>query len=140
VAEQAVAAATAAPLDPASRPAWPLGLFRVVATLFALATVLQPFLAGIFLSGSFSALTMHEITGQAVGGLGVLDLICAVLLWRVRGGSSIPVRFAAALLAMAVLQIFMGYGRILALHVPLGVAMVIGVGRLAVYAWREAGK
>lgn len=141
MADQAVASTVAPPGDAAGRrPGWPVGLFRAVATLYALATVLQPFLAGMFLSGSFGALKAHELTGQAVGGLGILTFVCAVLLWRVRGGSALPVRFAGGLLVATVLQIVIGYSRILVLHVPLGVAMVFGVGRLAVFAWREAGK
>jgi hypothetical protein len=139
VADQAVAT-TAAPLGAASRPAWPLGLFRGVATLYAVATVAQPFLAGLFLSGSFSALKAHEVTGQAVGGLGIVTLLCAVLLWRLRGTSTMAVRMSAGLLVADILQIILGYDRILALHIPLGVALVMGVGRLAIYAWREAGK
>jgi hypothetical protein len=139
VAEQAVAT-TAAPLGAASRAGWPLGLFRGVATFYAVATLAQPFLAGMFLSGSFSALKAHEVTGQAIGGLGFLTLLCAVLLWRLRGGSTMAIRMSAGLLVVVVLEILLGYDRILALHIPLGVGLVIGIGRLSVYAWREAGR
>lgn len=123
-----------------ARPRWPVMLFRATATVYALAAVAQPFLAGLFLSGSFSALKAHEVTGQAVGGLGILTLICAILLWRVGGGSVAAVRISGGLLVGVVLQIILGYDRLLALHVPLGVAMVAGIGRLAFFAWREAGK
>lgn len=123
-----------------ARPRWPVVLFRATATCYALAAVAQPFLAGLFLSGSFSALKAHEVTGQAVGGLGILTLICAILLWRVGGGSVAAVRISGGLLVAVVLQIILGYDRLLALHVPLGVAMVAGIGRLAYFAWREAGK
>ena len=122
------------------RAGWTLGLFRGVATLYALAAVAQPFLAGLFLSGSFSALKAHEVTGQAVGGLGILTLICAILLWRVGGGPVAAVRISGGLLVGVVLQILLGYDRLLALHVPLGVALVAGIGRLGFFAWRQAGK
>jgi hypothetical protein len=56
-----------------------------VATLAALGAVAQPFLAGMFLSGSFSALRAHEVTGQAVGAIAVLALLCAILYWRAVG-------------------------------------------------------
>jgi len=123
-----------------ARPRWPVVLFRATATFYALAAVAQPFLAGLFLSGSFSALKAHEVTGQAVGGLGILTLICAILLWRVGGGPVAAVRISGGLLVAVVLQIILGYDRLLVLHVPLGVAMVAGIGRLAFFAWRGAGK
>jgi hypothetical protein len=94
----------------------------------------------MFLSGSFSALKAHEVAGQAVGGLGILALVCAILDWRLRGGPAMVVRITGGLLIADVLQIFLGYGRILALHVPLGVAIVAGVGRLALLTWRGAEK
>jgi hypothetical protein len=124
----------------AARPRWPVVLFRATATAYALAAAAQPLLAGLLLSGSFSALKAHEVTGQAVGGLGILTLICAILLWQVGGGSVAAVRISGGLLVGVVLQIILGYDRLLALHVPLGVAMVAGIGRLALFAWREAGK
>jgi hypothetical protein len=128
------------PSDTPPRPRWPLMLLRIVATLYAVATVAQPFLAGMFLSGSFSALKAHEVAGQAVGGLGILALVCAILDWRLRGGPAMVVRITGGLLIADVLQIFLGYDRILALHVPLGVAIVGGVGRLAFLTWRGAAK
>lgn len=115
---------------------WTLGLFRGVATLYALAAVAQPFLAGLFLSGSFSALKAHEVTGQAVGGLGLLTLVCAILLWRLRGASRAVVGMSAGVLVAVVLELFLGYDRSLALHVPLGVGIVAGVVRLALLSWR----
>ena len=120
------------------RAGWTLGLFRGVATLYALAAVAQPFLAGLFLSGSFSALKAHEVTGQAVGGLGVLTLGCALLLWRLRGASRAVVGMSAGVLVAVALELFLGYDRSLALHVPLGVGIVAGVVRLALFSWRGA--
>ena len=139
MAEQAIITDTAR-AEVRARPVWPLQLFRIVATLAALGAVLQPFLAGLFLSGSFSALKAHEVTGQAVGGLAVLALICAILYWRVGGGPVIALRMTGGFLVAVVLQIILGYSRILALHVPLGVVLVIGSGQLANFAWRKAGK
>lgn len=139
MADQAVLTSEAPAL--AARPGgWPLGLLRATATLYALATVAQPFLAGMFLSGSFTALQAHEATGQAVGGLGVLTLVCSILAWRLRGVSTIAARMSAGLLVADVVEILFGYDRILALHVPLGVGLVLGSGRLALFVWREAGK
>lgn len=123
-----------------ARPRWPLVLFRTTATIYALAAVTEPFLAGLFLSGSFSALKAHQVTGQAIGALGILTLICAILLWRVGGGPVTAVRISGGLLVGVVLQIFLGQDHVLALHVPLGVALVAGIGRLGFFAWRQAGK
>ena len=122
------------------RAGWTLGLFRGVATLYALAAVAQPFLAGLFLSGSFSALKAHEVTGQAVGGLGALTLVCAILLWRLRGASRAVVGMSAGVLVAVVLELFLGYQRSLALHVPLGVGIVAGVVRLALLSWRGTAR
>jgi hypothetical protein len=139
VADQAIIAGSAR-AEVRARPGWPLPLFRAVATLAALGAILQPFLAGLFLSGSFSALKAHEVTGQAVGGLAVLALVCAILYWRVGGGPVIALRMTGGFLIAVVLQIILGYSRILALHVPLGVGLVIGSGQLAYFVWRKAGK
>lgn len=139
MADQAIITGVAS-TEARARPGWPLALFRIVATLAAAGAITQPFLAGLFLSGSFSALKAHEVTGQAVGGLALLALASAILYWRVGGGPVIALRMSGGLLVAVVLQIFLGYGRILALHVPLGVAIVIGAGQLAYFAWRKAGK
>lgn len=139
MADQAVIADTA---RAEARPGagWTLGVFRIVATLAALGAVAQPFLAGMFLSGSFSALRAHEVTGQAVGAIAVLALLCAILYWRVGGGPVNSIRMTGGFLVAVVLQIVLGYSRILVLHVPLGVMLTLGAGRLAYFAWREAGK
>lgn len=139
MADQAVIADTAR-AEPTARPRWPLALFRTVATLAAVGAVLEPFLAGLFLSGSFSALKAHEVAGQIVGAIAMLAFLCAILYWRIGGGPIVGLRMSGGFLIAVVLQIILGYNRILALHVPLGVGLVVGSGQLAYFVWRKAGK
>lgn len=145
MADQADAITAAPPRGPAGarragRPRWPLRLFRTVTTLYAVSAIAQPFLAGMFLSGQFSALDMHQTNATIVGLLGIAAIICSVLLWRVGGTSALPLRISTVLFALIALQIVFGYLKILALHVPLGVALVFGIVRLAVFGWREADR
>ena len=101
-----------------------LNALRVTAAVHALAICLQPVFAGVYLNGSPSGLRLHEPIGLALAFLGLAQLLLATIWWRAGGDRIAP---AASLLIMAgeVVQIAMGYGRQLAIHVPLGIALVV---------------
>jgi hypothetical protein len=100
-----------------------LNALRVTAGVHALAICLQPVFAGVYLNGSPSGLRMHEPIGLALAFLGLGQLLLALIWWRTGGRWTAPV---VSLLIMAgeVFQIAMGYSRQLAMHVPLGIALV----------------
>ena len=111
---------------------WPL---RVVTTACTVQVFAQAALAGSFLSGHYTALHAHEINGLLLAGFGWLLPVTAVLVWR-------PGRFAAwpmlaglvAYLAIAV-QMVLGFSRSLAVHVPLGVVLLVALAFLCTWAW-----
>lgn len=118
---------------------WPL---RVVTTVLTIQVFAQAALAGSFLSGHYTALHAHEINGLLLAGFGWLLPVAAVLVWR-------PGRFAAwpmlaglvAYLAIAV-QMILGFSRSLAVHIPLGVLLLVALAFLCTWAWwprREPG-
>lgn len=114
--------------------AWP---FRVSMTVAAVMLALQPVYVGEFLSGSYSALQSHndnaDYAAIAVG----VAAVCAVLLRWPGGGPRWPLLASVVLFGLTAVQIVTGHARVLAVHVPLGVAIVaVGVA-LAVWSWRE---
>jgi hypothetical protein len=100
-----------------------LNALRLTAGVHALAICLQPVLAGVYLDGSSAGARLHEPIGLALAFLGLAQLLLATIWWRTGGRWTAP---ATSLLIMAgeVFQIAMGYTRQLAVHVPLGIALV----------------
>lgn len=109
---------------------------RVVAGLHALAICLQPVFAGVYLNGSPAGMQMHEPTGLALVALGVVQLLAAAFWWRTGGRWTLP---AASLLIVTgeVVQVAMGYSRQLAIHIPLGVALVASAVAFAFWVNRR---
>lgn len=100
-------------------------LLRIVVLIHTVAVVLQPFLAGAYLDGSSGAMAGHEPLGLATAFVAIGQLVAAVLYWRPGRGGTGPMAFALVLLAADGFQVAMGYTRALAVHIPLGVAIVV---------------
>ena len=96
---------------------------RVVLIAHVAAILTQAVLAGQFLSGVDSAVVVHEFTGWLVAGICLVQIGLAMFarasLWFVIG--SVCVLFGEAL------QLGTGYGRYLAVHIPLAVFVFGGV-------------
>jgi hypothetical protein len=103
-------------------------------TLAALAAA-EVLLAGSFLSGHYAVLRFHMIAGFAMVVVALIQAIAALLPGR-RDRPSIVLRAGLALPFALALQGTLGTFRILELHVPIGVLMVIGAAQLASWAWR----
>jgi len=96
----------------------------------ALGVFAQAVFAGQFLSGSDSQVRLHELTGWAVFGLSILQILLAALLLRSQN-SSLWLVFGSIFVFLAEgLQMGTGYGRFLSVHIPLGVVVV------AVVSWQ----
>lgn len=117
---------------------WALMLFRTVVTGEAVLALGQAVLAGSFLSGHYAALDMHAVNATATGVTAVAQIVAALLLWRPGGGPGWPALASIALFGAEAGQIAMGYGRVLAVHVPLGVAIIAFTVLMLVRAWRPA--
>jgi hypothetical protein len=107
-------------------------LLRAVAVLHAVVVCAQPVLAGVYLNGEGVAGRIHEPLGLAAAALCLVQLVLTWLTSRVSG----PLILTAAVLAGEALMIHSGYGRELALHIPLGIAVVAGSVALAVRTLR----
>ncbi|MCP2339862.1 hypothetical protein [Actinomadura rupiterrae] len=109
---------------------WPVILFRVAAVLQALLVLLQAVLAGRFLSGGYGALSMHSANAMFTATVGLLTIAAAVLVWRPGGGPAKLIGPSVAMVVLETVQITLGFGRVLALHVPLGTALLVGAATL----------
>jgi hypothetical protein len=104
-----------------------LRALRLVLVVHCCALLLQPALAGEFLSGTDEIVKFHEWTGWVVLALCVLQIGLTVLTMR-SGEASWWLLLGGVFVMLAeVLQIGTGYGRFLRVHIPLGVIAFGGV-------------
>jgi hypothetical protein len=117
-------------------PAWPAWVFRIVVTVEAVLAFNQAVFAGRFINGDYGAVATHS-TGAAVTGLVLLvEAVAAVLLWRPGRGPGWPIPAALGLFLLVGVQIALGFTRALAVHVPLGVTIIVLDTLMLVWAWR----
>lgn len=114
-----------------------LWVFRVAVTIQFIQLAMQPILAGMFLNGQYSALSTHSSSGGILMVTGFLQIGAAVLLWRPGRIAGWPIGAAVALLVAELVQLTAGHSRAMALHLPLGVALVIASLLLTGWAWRK---
>jgi len=117
-----------------------LALLSALVALHAVAVVVQAVLAGAYLDGAGTAMSVHGPLGLATAVVAVAQLIAAVLFWRPGRGALWPTGVAALLLAADGFQVAMGYTRSLAVHVPLGVAIVVVSLAFATWALHSASR
>ncbi|QJY46773.1 hypothetical protein [Pseudonocardia broussonetiae] len=111
---------------------WPL---RLLLTLHLVAVLAQPVLAGRFLTGDIDAIAAHGLVGSLLAASGLV-LIGLTLLYVLAGRGRLWVAPAGVVLFLAIgIQVGAGYSRDLALHVPLGVAVVLASVLLAIWVW-----
>jgi hypothetical protein len=124
---------------PTKRPGASLWALRIVLLLHAGLVGMQPILAGYFLSGEADAMNIHGPIGSSLWMVSMLQLVVAVLYWR-RGGRLWPALLTVALLIAEVVQLAMGYAQNLAVHIPLGTAIVATVVTLTIWSFRPGAR
>ena len=107
-----------------------LPALRVVAVLHALSFLLQPIMAGVFLSGQDQAIDLHATNAMILVALCLALTALAFPAWRRGLVPRAVFTTAAALLVTETAQIMIGFSHILWLHVPLGVIMMGGLATL----------
>lgn len=110
-------------------------LLRLALTLTALSAVAQPLLIGGYLDGEFDLLAWHGGNAAALITLVLASGVAAIGYVWPGGGRPWPLLALVGLWWAAAIQIGMGYLRVLAVHVPLGVLIVGSAVALAVWAW-----
>ena len=113
-----------------------VGLFRIVAVLHAAMTVVQAVAAGGILQASTVGLIIHQAVGGTLLLVATVQVPLAVLAWRPGRLRAWPIGVSAALVVAEVAQVALGATGVLAVHVPLGVAIVGTAVTLAVWAVR----
>jgi hypothetical protein len=130
-----------APSDAAhrTRPAW--WVLRAVVSAHVVAIVDQPVFAGVYLSGDYDGLRLHEVGANVVTSIGYLQLIVAIVVW-VRLRQVRPFLATLAVVVAETVQYFAGMEGALWLHLPLGVLTVTGlvVQFIAVWRWPLPGR
>jgi hypothetical protein len=102
---------------------------RVVLWLLAVSLLAQVIFAGLFLDGHDAWRNWHAANGMVLLPLlALVQVVLAVLVWRPGRGPSWPAIASVGLLVAVVLQNVIGQAGLLAVHVPLGVAIVGLVG------------
>lgn len=103
-----------------------LAILRGVVALHALGVLTQAIYAGQFLSGIEQAVVAHEAIGLMILAVSLLQVIFAILVTRMRNDSLWFVTTTVVVLLAEALQVGTGFGRFLAVHIPLGV-IIFGV-------------
>jgi len=109
-----------------------------MATLVAVDAYGQAVLAGRFLSGDVGMLLAHRY--NATDGLVWLSvglIVVTVIGWRTGRVSGHLPALATVLTVMIVVQVIMGFNRVLGVHIPLGVGIIVLSTVLAVWTWRR---
>ena len=114
-----------------------LVLLRVLATVHALLVLSQPVSIGQYLSGLYDWLGVHAF-GASMVILSAMLLSVVTIGYALTGGRLWVAVVGPALFLSEGLQIGMGYQRNLALHVPLGVAIVVATLAFAGWSWSRA--
>lgn len=115
---------------------WAHLLLRGTASAAALLACAQPVLAGGFLDGHYSLLAAHRNAAMILAGAILLSLVAALLLWRPGHGPGRPALACAVAFVLCGGQIGLGFARVLIIHIPLGIALLVLVLQIALAAWR----
>jgi len=109
---------------------------RLVLGLLAVAVFAQAVLAGLFLDGGDAWRGWHALNGMLVLPLlGLVQVGLAVLVWRRGRGPGWLAVASVGLLVALLVQNVLGMTSQVAVHVPLGVAILGLVGALLVRTW-----
>ncbi|GAA3237347.1 hypothetical protein [Nonomuraea helvata] len=110
--------------------------FKAVVVLNTLSVLAQAVTAGQLMSGG--GVGAHGMGALAVHVLGLAQLVAAVLLWRPGRVAGWPALVSLAVLLLGFLQSAMGGSGVLAVHVPLAMAIFGLSVWLLVWAWRPS--
>ncbi|TQS45317.1 hypothetical protein [Cryptosporangium phraense] len=122
-------------MSSSARPRWPLGVFRATSTVAAVMLFDQAVFAGQFLSGTYGSLHTHRENATYAGVAVLVSAVAAGLLWRPGGGPWWPLLACLGLFGLIAAQIALGFARAIALHVPLGVGIIVLSVLPALWAW-----
>ncbi|TDU91051.1 hypothetical protein EV138_4652 [Kribbella voronezhensis] len=126
--------------QPVRRPRASLWVLRLVLLLHTGLVVTQPIMAGYYLSGDADAMDVHSPIGSTLWMISMVQLVPALLYWRPGGGRLWPAGLTFLLFFAEFLQMIVGHSQNLAIHVPLGTAIVLTVVALTIWSFRPAAR
>ena len=125
----------APPIVRVRRPRVSLWTLRTLLTLFLLAVLAQPVLAGMFLTGDVDAIGVHGTNATVLGLVAIVVIGVSVAYVLAGRGTLWVLPVSVGLFFAVVLQIVVGYSRQLELHVPLGVTIVVTSVLFTAWSW-----
>jgi hypothetical protein len=114
---------------------WAFVALRVVVTVHTLVVFAQPTTAGRYLDGDYDSLEHHALGADVLSSLSAFQLLLAVALASL-GGVRWPLAGAAVLIAAETAVYLTGEEGGVAVHIPLGVVVVVGSVLLFLAVWR----
>lgn len=111
-------------------------VFRVVTVLHAALTISQAIAAGGILQASTLGLVVHQAGAGLLWLVSLAQVPIAAIAWRPGGLPAWPIGVSAGLVVGETAQVAVGATGVLAVHVPLGVAIVVAAVGLAGWALR----
>ncbi|MFI9724119.1 hypothetical protein ACIHFE_31505 [Streptomyces sp. NPDC052396] len=114
---------------------WPMRVLRVAAVAVLLDTLVQAALAGLFVTGDLDLLAWHAVNAGVLSALTVVETVSALVVWRRLNAPGWPAAAGAALVALVTVQQRLGEARVLAGHMPLGMAIFGCATALACWAF-----
>lgn len=121
-------------------PRTTLRVLRIFAVLHSLCAIVQPMLAGVYLSGEVDALDVHALNGHITSVLGLAQLVAAIVyVWRGRGRTW-PLYSAIGIVVAEQAQTATGFEGVVAIHIPLGVSIISMQILLTVWLFRASAR
>jgi hypothetical protein len=123
--------------DDTSTPATraPVLLARASTAVVITLALAQTILAGNFLGGQYDALGLHALGARAITITSAVQIAILAWLWRM-GGPRAALFAGVVQTLLLVAEFAAGELRLTALHIPLGVALVVGITQLTTMIWR----
>jgi hypothetical protein len=112
--------------------------FRGILVVHVLGVFTQAAFAGLMLGGNDLAVNLHGLTGRLLVPLALIQLSVSVVMRVKRRCPTWVIVANLAILAAEVVEVTVGYGHNMAIHVPLGVAIFGGLLRQLFWSVREA--
>ncbi len=115
-------------------------LFVTFAVIMAVLACVQPIFAGMSLDGNELGLYLHGYTAWAIWLVVLILLVLSILWWRPGKGPGWAPILTGVIFIAAAFQPFAAVWGLFALHLPLGVAIVVGSLTLAGLLLRRSSK
>jgi hypothetical protein len=111
--------------------------FRGISVAHVLGVFTQAAFAGLMLGGNDLAANLHGLTGRLLVPLALIQLSVSVAMKVKRRCPTWLVAANVVILAAEVVEVTVGYGHNMAIHVPLGMAIFGGLLRQLFWSVRE---